>query len=148
LITQREEVSRRIRQSLEERASDFAILVDDVSITHLSFGTEYAAAVERKQIAQQDAERAKFIVLQAEQDKKSNIIRAQGEAKSAEMVGRALKVNPGFIELRRLEAAREIAETMARSQNKVYLNADSLLLNLLNKTETHTTPKASALPSQ
>lgn len=132
LITQREDVSRKIRQSLEERASDFFILVDDVSITHLSFGTEYASAVERKQIAQQDAERAKFIVLQAEQDKKSNVIRAQGEAKSAAMVGRALKKNPGFVELRKLEAAREISETISKSNNRVFLNADSLLLNLVS----------------
>eukprot|EP00475_Leptophrys_vorax_P004886 TRINITY_DN12929_c0_g1_i1.p1 TRINITY_DN12929_c0_g1~~TRINITY_DN12929_c0_g1_i1.p1 ORF type:complete len:296 (+),score=70.01 TRINITY_DN12929_c0_g1_i1:88-975(+) len=148
LITQREDVSRKIRQSLEERASDFSILVDDVSITHLSFTPDYAAAVERKQIAQQDAERAKFTVLQAEQDKKSNIIRAQGEARSAEMVGRALKKNPGFVELRKLEAAREIAETMARSQNKVYLSADSLLLNLLQRPETKPSSPVAVQPQQ
>ena len=131
LINQREDVSRKIRQSLEERARDFHILIEDVSITHLSFSDEYVAAVERKQVAQQQAERAKFLVLQAEQDKKSNIIRAQGEARSAEMIGQALKKSPGFVELRKLEAARNIAETISRSQNRVFLNADSLLLNLL-----------------
>jgi prohibitin 2 len=131
LINQREDVSRKIRQSLEERARDFHILIEDVSITHLSFSDEYVAAVERKQVAQQQAERAKFLVLQAEQDKKSNIIRAQGEAKSAEMIGQALKKSPGFVELRKLEAARQIADTISHSQNRVFLNADSLLLNLL-----------------
>jgi len=33
--------------------------------------------------------------------------------------------------LRRIEAAQEIATIVASSGNKVYLNADSLLLNLL-----------------
>ena len=74
------------------------------------------------------------MVLQAEQDKRSNIIRAQGEAKAAEMIGAALKTNPGFIELRKLEAARTIADTISHSNNKIFLNAESLLLNLL-KTE-------------
>lgn len=107
--------------------------MEDVSITHMSFGREYASAVEAKQVAQQDAERAKFIVERAEQDKLSNIIRAQGEARSTEMIGEALSKNPGFIQLRRLEAARDIASTLARSNNRLYLNAESLLLNLESK---------------
>jgi len=57
LITQRERVSQLIRDRLVERAKDFHILLDDVSITHLSFSKEYSHAVESKQVAQQDAER-------------------------------------------------------------------------------------------
>ena len=41
LITQREQVSALIRRNLEDRARAFAIVIDDVSITHLSFGAEY-----------------------------------------------------------------------------------------------------------
>ena len=48
-----------VKQQLTDRANEFWILVDDVSITHLSFSPEYAKAVEDKQVAQQDAERAK-----------------------------------------------------------------------------------------
>ena len=59
----------------------------------------------------------------------SIIIRAQGEAKSAELVGESLKKNKGFLELRKLEAAREIATTLADSRNKVMLDSDTLLLN-------------------
>jgi prohibitin 2 len=130
LITQREQVSKLISRNLLERALDFNILLDDVSITHLSFGKEYTAAVEAKQVAQQEAERARFIVDKAIQDKKSAIIRAEGEAQSAQMIGDAMRSNPGFIQLRRIEAAREIATTIQRSQNKVFLEADSLQLNL------------------
>lgn len=50
LITQREQVSRLIRRNLVDRAQDFSILLDDVSITHLTFGKEYTAAVEAKQV--------------------------------------------------------------------------------------------------
>jgi prohibitin 2 len=54
LITQREKVSKLVRQSLVERASLFNIILDDVSITHVKFGPEFTAAVEAKQIAQQE----------------------------------------------------------------------------------------------
>ena len=63
LITQREKVSQKVRESLVRRAADFGILLEDVAITHLGFSYEYTKAVEAKQVAQQDAERAKFEVL-------------------------------------------------------------------------------------
>jgi len=130
LITSRETVSSRIRHALMERAAEFHLVLDDVSITHLSFGKEYTAAVEAKQVAQQDAERARFIVDKAMQEKKSMVIKAEGEAKSAQLIGDAIRDNPGFIQLRKLEAAREIASTISKSTNKLYLNSDALLLNV------------------
>lgn len=130
LITMREGVSRNIRDQLVRRASDFHLVLDDVSITHLSFGKEYTAAVEAKQVAQQEAERARFLVDRAAQERKSTVIKAQGEAKSAQLIGEAIRDNPGYIQLRRLEAAREIANCISKSSNKVYLDSDSLLLNV------------------
>merc|ERR1712115_674533 len=117
-----------IRRELNQRASNFNVLLEDVAITHLSFSPEYARAVEAKQVAQQDAEKAKYVVLGAQQEKKTIITRARGEAESAELIGLAVKKNPGFMKLRRIDAARDIVD---KSGNKVYLNADSLLLNLL-----------------
>ncbi|KAK3124790.1 hypothetical protein QOZ80_7BG0593050 [Eleusine coracana subsp. coracana] len=130
LITQRETVSREIRKILTERARNFNIALDDVSITSLSFGKEFTHAIEAKQVAAQEAERAKFIVEKAEQDKRSAIIRAQGEAKSAELIGQAIANNPAFLALRQIEAAREISHTISTSANKVFLDSHDLLLNL------------------
>lgn len=130
LITQREAVSREIRKILTERASNFNLALDDVSITTLSFGKEFTHAIEAKQVAAQEAERAKFVVEKAEQDKKSAVIRAQGEAKSAQLIGQAIANNPAFLALRQIEAAREIAQTIANSSNRVFLKSDELLLNL------------------
>jgi len=44
------QVSLLVRRELIERAQDFNIILDDVSITELSFGKEYTAAVEAKQV--------------------------------------------------------------------------------------------------
>lgn len=40
-----------------------------------------------------------------------------------------MRTNKGFLELRRLEAAREIANLLATSGNRVMLDSQSLLLN-------------------
>jgi prohibitin 2 len=132
LITQRERVSKLIRDSLRERSDKFNIILDDVSITHLKFGSEFTHAVESKQIAQQEAQRAAFIVEKAKQEKEGIIVKAQGEAKAAEMIGKSIMNNPGFLELRKIENAREIASIISNSKNRVFLNAETLLLNVHN----------------
>lgn len=142
LITQREVVSARIRQELSRRANEFNIRLEDVSITHMTFGREFTKAVEQKQIAQQDAERAKYLVEKAEQERKASVIRAEGEAESAETVSRALaKAGDGLLMIRRLEASKDIAQTLANSPNVSYIpsgkgssgddgSKNSLLLNI------------------
>ncbi|KAH8073338.1 hypothetical protein JL720_10928 [Aureococcus anophagefferens] len=111
LLTKREQVSNEIRHRLVVRAADFRIILDDV--------------------AQQDSERARYIVEKAIQEKKSIIVKAEGEAQSARLIGKAIQNNPGFVKLRKIDTAKEIAGTVARSQGKVDLNADSLLINIL-----------------
>ncbi|CAG79135.1 band 7 family-domain-containing protein [Yarrowia lipolytica] len=142
LITQREVVSARIREDLVKRAGEFNIALEDVSITHMTFGKEFTKAVEQKQIAQQDAERARFIVEKAEQERQAAVIRAEGEAESAEAISKALeKAGDGLLLIRRIEASKEIATTLAQSNNVTYLpkggngsngasSGNSLLLNV------------------
>lgn len=122
LITQREAVSNRIRTDLLKRAGEFNIALEDVSITHMTFGREFTRAVEQKQIAQQDAERARFIVEKAEQERQANVIRAEGEAESAEIISKAVaKAGDGLIQIRRIEASKDIAATLASNPNVTYL---------------------------
>ena len=50
------------------------------------------------------------------------IIRAEGESTAADLISSALtKAGPGHVELRRIEAARDIAKTLAKSKNVTYL---------------------------
>ena len=130
LITQRQEVSLMIRTQLVERANDFNIILDDVSITDLSFSPQYTAAVEAKQVAQQEAQRAAFLVERAVQERQQKIVASEGEAAAAMLLGEAVNENPGYLKLRRIRAAQKIARVIAQSQNKVYLNANNLLLNI------------------
>jgi len=132
LITQREVVSQTVSEELQDRAKQFGILLDDISITHLTFGKEFTEAVELKQVAQQDAERARYVVEKAEQQKRAAIISSEGDSKAAELLATAFqKSGEGLVELRKIEAAEEIAANLSKSRNVVYLpSGQQTLLSL------------------
>lgn len=134
LITQREIVSRKVSDALTDRAAQFGIILDDISLTHLTFGREFTHAVELKQVAQQDAEKARFLVEKAEQTKKASVISAEGDSQAASLLAKAFgEAGEALVELRRLEAAEEIAKDLSRARNVVYLPpGQSTLLNLPN----------------
>ena len=132
LITQRDVVSRRVSEALTDRAAQFGVILDDISLTHLTFGREFTQAVELKQVAQQDAEKARFLVEKAEQVKKATVISAEGDAEAASMLAKAFgDAGEALVELRRLEAAEDIAKDLSRSRNVMYLpSGQGTLLNL------------------
>lgn len=122
LITQRQQVSLLIRNELIQRAKDFDIILDDVSITELSFSPQYSAAVESKQVAQQEAQRAVFLVERAKQERQQKILQAEGEAEAAKLIGIAIASNPGYLKLRKLKASQRIAETVINNLKKKLKN--------------------------
>uniref|UniRef100_A0A2K5LJZ2 Prohibitin n=1 Tax=Cercocebus atys TaxID=9531 RepID=A0A2K5LJZ2_CERAT len=124
LITQRELVSRQVK-----RAATSGLILDDVSLTHLTFGKEFTEAVEAKQVAQQEAERARFVVEKAEQQKKVAIISTEGYSKAAELIANSLvTARDGLIELRKLETAEVLPYQFLRSQNVTHLPAGQSVL--------------------
>ncbi|RDW77978.1 prohibitin-2-like protein [Coleophoma crateriformis] len=140
LITQRENVAKLVRDNLSKRASRFNIMLDDVSLTHLAFSPEFTAAVEAKQVAQQEAQRAAFVVDKARQEKQAMVVRAQGEARSAELIGDAIKKSRSYVDLKRIENARAIATILqeAGGRNKLYLDSEGLGLNVVEGYEDKT----------
>lgn len=104
--------------------------LQDVSITHLVFSREFTQAIEAKQVAQQEAERSKFIVAKAEQEQKAAIIKAEGESEAATLISNALRTSgTAMLDIRRLEASREIADTLSQARNVVYVpNSGNMLM--------------------
>jgi prohibitin 1 len=122
LITQREKVSNEIKQGLVSKAKEFNIILDDVAIIHIEFSKEYRDAIEAKQVSQQMAERAKFIVQKSEEERKLTIIKAEAESDSAKIFNEAIEnYGRAFLELKRLEAAREIVDNLSKAKNVIYL---------------------------
>ena len=72
--------------------------------------------------------------MQAEHEKAASIIRAQGEAHAAKILSDAIeRAGPGIVELRQIEAAREIAQNLSSSKNVTYVpGGQSIFYNLPN----------------
>lgn len=122
LLSKRQKISKEIHKELKQRAAEFNLILDDVAITHLQYGKEFTMAIEQKQVAQQEAERQSWVVAKADQERQAAIIRAEGEAEAADIVTSALQdCGSGLIEVRRIDTAKEIAGTLARSRNITYL---------------------------
>lgn len=56
-------------------------------------------------------------------------MRAEGEAQAAELIGDVMSKNTGFLELHRLEAARNFVQELTTSGNNVMLDSATLLLD-------------------
>lgn len=135
LLSKRALVSEGIRKALIERADKYNLILDDVSITHLTFGREFAKAIEHKQVAQQEAETQAYMVARSDQERKAAVIRAEGEAEAAILISKAMaSAGNGLIEVRRIDTAKEVAHIVANSRNITYLpsskGGSNMLLNV------------------
>jgi len=137
LLSKRADVSSQIAKQLFDRAKKFDLILDDVSITHLTFGSEFARAIENKQVAQQEAETQFWLVAKADQERKAAVIRAEGEAEAAELISKAMAaVGNALVEVRRIDAAKDVTNALAKGRNVTYLpsagkgGGSNLLMNI------------------
>ncbi|BAT74952.1 hypothetical protein VIGAN_01273800 [Vigna angularis var. angularis] len=71
--------------------------------------------------------------MKAEQEQRAAIIRVEGESDAAKLISDATaSARMGLIELRRIEASREIASTLGKSPNVSYLPGGQNLMMALN----------------
>ncbi|EAN88839.1 putative prohibitin [Trypanosoma cruzi] len=134
LIQKRDAVSARIYQLMQEKVAQFGLVLEDLSLVDIQFGKEFMIAVEQKQVAQQEAERFRYVVQENEQKKRAAIVRAEGEAESARLISEAIKRSgQGLLELRRIEAVVDIASQLVPMKNVIFVPTDAnLLLNMKN----------------
>lgn len=74
-----------IRSQLAAKLSDEGFILVDFVLRNVTFSAEYAASVEQKQIAEQLAEQAAFVVEQRKQEAQQARELAQGEADAAKI---------------------------------------------------------------
>ena len=98
VIEKREPIRVNVLTSCKERLSD-VVSVDDVVLVNISFSDVYEKAIEQKQVAQQEALRAKYELERAKTEAEKAIETARGEAEAIRVRGEALKDNPGVAQL-------------------------------------------------
>lgn len=74
------------------------------------------------------------MVDKARQEKQAMVVKAQGEARSAELIGEAIKKSKAYVELKKIENARAIATQLQESggRNRLLLDTEGLGLNVFS----------------
>ncbi len=101
LITKRDEVSSRIKESLTARLGRRNIIVDEFSITDLDFSEVFAASIEAKQVAEQQALKARQDLERVKIEAEQKLAEAKAEAE-AQRVQRET-ITAELIQLRAIE---------------------------------------------
>jgi len=118
--TKRAELEQAIRTEIETKLKENNIIMSDFLLRNIRFSDEYAAAVEQKQVAEQQAQQAKFVVeskkQEAEQARQTaqgqadaavitaqgaaeaQIIQAEAQAKANDLIGQSLQKNPEILQ--------------------------------------------------
>lgn len=125
LITKRPQVKSAIEESIATRLMIDNIMVDHISITEFTFGSEFNRAIEQKVKAEQDALTAQNLVAKKQAEALQRIAEAEGlagakiavaegeaqaimlkgdaEAYKLSIIGEALKANPDLLTLENIQ---------------------------------------------
>lgn len=103
LIRSRAEAKNAVQEEITKRLAAYNILVEPsgLSITNFDFSAEFNKAIEAKQVAQQEAEKQRYLLQRAELEKETEITRAEGAAQSAKLNAAALQVQGGGLVIAR-----------------------------------------------
>jgi regulator of protease activity HflC (stomatin/prohibitin superfamily) len=109
--TKRAELESAIREEIQSGLNANNIIMSDFLLRNIRFSDEYAAAVEQKQIAEQQAQQAKFVVEQKKQEAEQARQTAQGQADAAVIASK------GAAEARLIQAKAEAEANQLLSQS-------------------------------
>lgn len=141
--TQRAEMTEQIRQSLAEKLKENGLQLVDFILRNITFSQEYAASVEQKQIAEQLAQQARFIVEQRKQEAEqarqvakgqadsavinaqgqadARLIQAEAESKALELIAQALATNSDLLQYTYVTRLAPGVQVMLVPSNSPYL---------------------------
>jgi regulator of protease activity HflC (stomatin/prohibitin superfamily) len=104
LITKRPEVKDLIKAELKSRLAVFNITVDDISITDFDFASSFNDAIEAKQVAEQNVQKAGRDLQRIEIEAKQQIAQATAEAEALRLQKQVISAD--LIKLRQIENER------------------------------------------
>jgi regulator of protease activity HflC (stomatin/prohibitin superfamily) len=173
--TKRIEMVQTITDTLKKKLDDNGLTLVDFVLRNLTFSPEYAASVEQKQIAEQQAQQAKFVVeskkqeadqarevakgaadavvTRAEGDAKARVIQAQAEAEALGLVAKVLKENPNLIEYQYVTKLSPNVQIMLLPNNAPFLFnlkdfGPTPSTTVTDSTPALPTPEPTAVPTQ
>ncbi len=107
LITQRNTVGEEIKEMLEAKVSEYGIQIEKFNIINFDFSQEFNAAIEQKQVAEQNK-------LRAQTEKEQKIIEAQADAEKVKLAAEAQAESIKTKAAAQAEANKTIAESLSK----------------------------------
>lgn len=101
VLAKRAELKADVDKLLSERLFKFNVVLEDVSIVNVNFSAEFNRAIEQKQVAQQEAERALFKAQEASATAQATVNIARGEAEANRLKQQSLTSE--LLQLRAIE---------------------------------------------
>lgn len=101
ILAKRAELKTEIDQSLRTWLARYGVLVDDVSIVDINFTKDFSQAVERKQIAEQEAKQAEYIAQKAIREAEAEVNRAKGQAEAQKLI--RVSITPEILQQKAIE---------------------------------------------
>jgi len=132
LVKFRSEVKDQVEAEISERLAAYFVEVEPngLSIVNFDFSPEFNRAIEEKQVAQQQAEKQRYVLQQAELEKQTQITRAEGAAQAAKLTAAALQAQGGGLVIAREWIQKwngEVPSVAAGSGQNVILDVSSLM---------------------
>ena len=105
LLLQRETVKAEIEQEMKKALTSYYISVEAVQITNFSFSEQYEAAIEAKQTAEQNAQKAKNDLERIKIEAEQRVATARAEAEAIRIQSEAVRAQGGaeYVQLKAIE---------------------------------------------
>lgn len=124
--TRRAEIMQEITDKMRQKLADNGIILVDFVLRNITFTEEYAKSIEQKQIAEQQAQQARFVVEQRKQEAQQAIETARGQAESVRIRAQ------GEADARLIQAKAE-AEALRLIAQALQENPDLLTYQYITK---------------
>jgi regulator of protease activity HflC (stomatin/prohibitin superfamily) len=150
ILGKRDEIRTQAKTALSENLAQYHIIVDDIYIANISFSPEFQAAIESKQVAQQQVQTEQQVLAQKEIQAQQVVVAAQGQADAQVVTAKA-----------QAEANRQLAASLSdpvlqyqlinKLSDKINVmlvpSGNGFILDLKSLTgQTSTSPSPSAAP--
>jgi regulator of protease activity HflC (stomatin/prohibitin superfamily) len=168
--TKRSEMTALISDELERKLAENGLVQYDFVLRNITFSPEYAASVEQKQIAEQQAQQAKFVVeqrkqeaeqarqvaqgkadsavIQAQGDAKARLIQAEAESNALKLIADALKTSPDLLTYQYISnLAPGIQVMLLPNNNPFLLQLPTMTPRAPQESQIVITPEPTPLPS-
>ncbi len=115
----RQEIQSEIYKRVKSLLEPDGFIIDEIVLRDVHFTEDFAKAIEQKQIAQQEAERMKYVLEKEQLEAQRKAIEAEGKAKAIQIVSQELKRNPLYIKYLYVDKLSDKVKVIVSDQSTI-----------------------------